>query len=340
MRSRSRYAHAVTRVGRLLRIVRRLALAVAFAVLMLAVSVAGAGIVAMWSHPPGTAPRAELTWHGDAMLRGVLDGSQLELVAIAAGTDRLAVLARGAIGGLTAEDQGPFNAALAEGTTLTSAIESDSAALRAELQALPGTAAADALSFGVDVVARRAAMLAALDATEGLRRSWATLTFGSLQASGLIALLADHDLAVAAAAAQGRAADYAAALESLGGAVASLDAAVIIRDRLANASDVSTLDSWVGRNRRYDEALQTLYGALRDSDGVITDAVRSAYREEGVAREQLPPDTRGLVIILADLGRGGLNQAVIAIDQARERLNLALQALESAAGTVSSGRSA
>ena len=60
---------------------------------------------------------------------------------------------------------------------------------------------------------------------------------------------------------------------------------------------------------------------------LVNDAVRAAYREESAAREQLPPDTRGLVVIVADIGRGGLNQAVIAIEQARGRLNLALQAL-------------
>jgi hypothetical protein len=59
----------------------------------------------------------------------------------------------------------------------------------------------------------------------------------------------------------------------------------------------------------------------------VSDAVRDAYREESAARAQLPPDTRGLIVIVADIGRGGLNQAVIAIEQARGRLNLALEAL-------------
>ncbi|MEO7664424.1 MAG: hypothetical protein ABIV26_04805, partial [Candidatus Limnocylindrales bacterium] len=108
-----------------------------------------------------------------------------------------------------------------------------------------------------------------------------------------------------------------------------------IRDQLANASDVSTLDDWIGRNRRYDEALAALYRALWDANGKVTDAVRSAFTEEGVARAQLPGDTRALVVIVADIGRGGLNQAVIAIEQARGRLNLALEALVPA-GSASS----
>ncbi|MBI3746005.1 MAG: hypothetical protein HY264_05675, partial [Chloroflexi bacterium] len=62
----------------------------------------------------------------------------------------------------------------------------------------------------------------------------------------------------------------------------------------------------------------------------VTDAVKQAFAEESAARSQLPPDTRGLVVIIADIGRGGLNQAVIAIEQARVRLDLALEALTSA----------
>jgi hypothetical protein len=193
--------------------------------------------------------------------------------------------------------------------------------------ALPGDLATDAILFGADPRARRATMLTALESTGGLARSWANLTLGSLAASNLITLLTDHDQTVAAAAAQGRDADYVAALVTLAGAVTMLDDATDIRDRLTNTTDISTLDEWIRRNRRYDEALIALYAALRDSGGLVTDAVRDAYREEGAARAGLPPDPRGLVVIVAEIGRGGLNQAVIAIEQARGRLNLIIEAL-------------
>ena len=107
------------------------------------------------------------------------------------------------------------------------------------------------------------------------------------------------------------------------------------RDGLVNTSDVSTLDAWLSRNQRYDAALVALYAALQESGGLVTDKVRDAYREEGAARAILPPDTRGLVLIVADIGRGGLNQAVIAIEQARGRLNLALEALQPVEGPAS-----
>ena len=302
---------------------------IGFAALLLAIAVGSAGVVALWSHPPGTAGRAELTWAGDTRLGGKLDGAQTELGLIAADTDRLAILARAAIASLTADGHQQFGDALAEGTSLADTIETNSAALRASLAALPGDGSADVLTYNTEVLAKRAGLLSALDATKGLGRSWSSLTGRSLQASMLIGLLSSHDATVGSAAARGRSSDYLGALTTLDSAIAQLDEALDIRNQLANTTDVSTLDEWMRRNRRYDEALMHLYGALRDSGGVIDDTVRSAFHEEGLARADLPPDTRGLVVILADVGQGGLNQAVIAIDQARARLGLALDALSS-----------
>lgn len=295
----------------------------------------GAGVVAQWSHPPGTPARAELTWHGDQEVGPSLDAARADLEAIGDEVDRLSVLARGALAAVTADDQEPFIAALGEGGDTARAIAAASSALRADLVALPGDLVTDQISYGGDVRARRTAMLTALDSTSGLGRSWASLTVGSLAASDLISLLTGHDVTVAAAASEGRSAEYRAALATLAQAVTKLDDATDIRDRLENTTDVDTLDQWISRNRRYDEALIALYSALRDSGGLVNDAVRDAFREEGAARAILPPDTRGLVVIVAEIGRGGLNQAVIAIEQARGRLNLALEALTPAGGGTS-----
>jgi hypothetical protein len=314
---------------------RRTLLAVVWLFVAVVMALAGAGVVAQWSHPPGTPSRAELTWHGDQEVAPSLDAAQADLGAIGTEVDRLSVLARGALAAVTADDQEPFSRALTEGGDLTREIQAASAALRADLTALPGDLAIDAISYGDDPLARRAAMLTALEATEGLARSWARFTVGSLSASDLISLLTSHDVTVAAAASEGRSAEYEAALATLARAVTKLDDATDIRDQLTNTTDVELLDEWLARNRRYDDALIALYAALRDSGGLVNDAVRDAYREESAARAQLPPDTRGLVIIVAEIGRGGLNQAVIAIEQARGRLNLALEALTPAEGGTS-----
>ena len=57
----------------------------------------------------------------------------------------------------------------------------------------------------------------------------------------------------------------------------------------------------------------------------MTKDVEVAYHEENVARAELPIDSRALIVIVAEIARGGLNQAVIAIEDARGRINTALQ---------------
>jgi hypothetical protein len=59
----------------------------------------------------------------------------------------------------------------------------------------------------------------------------------------------------------------------------------------------------------------------------VTRAIREALAAEQEARDQLPEDTRGMVIIMSEIGRGGLNQAVIAIEQARGELDGALESI-------------
>ena len=101
-----------------------------------------------------------------------------------------------------------------------------------------------------------------------------------------------------------------------------------LRDALSNTADVTILDEWLTRNRNLDSALRDLYAALRDSKGKVTDEVRTAAAAEDAAQKRLPPDTRGLVIIMADIARGGLNQAVIGIEEAKGKLAAAVAALD------------
>ena len=68
------------------------------------------------------------------------------------------------------------------------------------------------------------------------------------------------------------------------------------------------LDQWLDRNTTYDKALRGLYVALNKVGGRVTKRVRDAIAAEKVARERLPPDSRGLILIIADIGRGGMNK--------------------------------
>jgi hypothetical protein len=100
-----------------------------------------------------------------------------------------------------------------------------------------------------------------------------------------------------------------------------------LRDNLAATVDVTTLTQWLDLNAEYDAALRNLYQSIIDSNGRVTAAVREAFAAEKTARDRLPSDTRGLAIILAEIGRGGLNQAVIGIEEARADLEAAVEQL-------------
>ena len=100
---------------------------------------------------------------------------------------------------------------------------------------------------------------------------------------------------------------------------------------MSSSVDVSILTAWIDRNAAYDTALRKLYTILRTSRGKATKAVQQAYADEQAARAQLPGDTRGLIVIMSDVARGGLNQAIIAIEEAKGRLSDTLDAFNASA---------
>ena len=85
------------------------------------------------------------------------------------------------------------------------------------------------------------------------------------------------------------------------------------------------LDEWIDRNRDYDLALQGVYVALVASNGdPTTIRVQKARAAERAAFNQLPPDRRTIIVIIGEVARGGLTRAVIAIEDARGRIEDAL----------------
>lgn len=306
---------------------RRSALALAWLACAALLALGSAGLVAGLSPAPGTAARAELTWAADEAIRPGLAAALDDLGRLSAEVTELGRLGRVALAMLVDRNLDGLATTVQAGSTLAGSIEVEAAALRARLAALPGVGPGIEGRLGPEVRAQHDAILAALESTAGLRGSWATLTAGSAAAARLAALLADHDRYAAEAARAGSRGSYSPALTDLAAATAALDEAQALRDVLANTADVTVLDQWLERNRDLDLALARLYRALRASKGTVTQEVRDAAAAERAAQERLPPDTRGLVVIMADIARGGLNQAVITIELARGTLSAAVEAL-------------
>jgi hypothetical protein len=308
-----------------MRILRRFARTIVWGIIAAALALGGAGLVAQLSHPPGGASRAELTYAGDQALGAQISQAAVELRSIEKKVETLAADARSALEAVGGADAATIRAALDKGGKTASAITGAVRQLRSELSELPGDSPTAALQYNNDLLVRRAALFAALDAAGGLSDQWSRITDRSARAAELTIALDEHESTVAEAAAQGRAAKYPDALATLAHASSLLDQADQLRAELLTASDQTTLDDWLARHRRYDTALTTLYTTLQASGGLVTKDVEVAYHEENVARAELPIDSRALIVIVAEIARGGLNQAVIAIEDARGRINTALQ---------------
>ena len=296
--------------------------------IIVVIALGAAGIVSGMDHAPG----AEVTAAGDAEVVPMLDASSADLAALADQVEALGTQARAALAALNSSDPTAGDAAISAGDTLVADVTARTKALRLQLAGVPyvGTETAG-LTVSDAIVARHDRLAAALDATDGLETAWARITAGAVAATKMSALLASHDSLVVEAADSGVHAKYAAAIKLLGQASAQLAEARVLRDQLTKTVDVSVLDEWISRNADYDTALANLYREIAKVKGKVTAATRAAVKAEADARARLPPDTRGLEVIMGQIGRGAMNGAVIAIEEARASLSDALGADTSAA---------
>jgi hypothetical protein len=312
---------------------RRAGLAVVWLVIAAILSLGAAGIAGSMAHQPGTAARAELTYTGDQAIEPGLKAAEAELVALSNDVSRLGELGRGALSALVAQDVATLDTTIADGSTLSVSIAARSQALRTSLLTLPGTGPDAALVISPDAQRRDALALRALESTDGLADAWSQLGSGALAATQVTVLLGEHDKTTGEAAALGAVGKYTQALEKLTTSDTEIAQARALRDNLPGGVDVTTLTQWLDLNADYDKALRDLYQALIDSKGKVTAKVRDAFDGEKKARAALPADTKGLVVILAEIGRGGLNQAVITIEEARGDLQAAVGLLTAGPGS-------
>jgi len=289
----------------------------------------GAGLAGLAWHPPGSPARAELTYEGDAALGARLDAATADLEQIAADVERLADAAKTALEDVASVDPTRLEASLASGDAIATGIEARSRGLRGSLANLPGAEPDAAMRYSNATLVRRAAVLAAVEAASGLAGNWQTVAARAGETARLTALISEHDETVLAGIQDGLNGKFRDAVAAIDGALAIMATIQTLRDRLVSAED-TVLDAWIGRTKDYDLALQHLYSALVKSRGKVTIDVQSARREERDAFERLPPDRRTILVIISEVTRNGLTQAVLAIDDAHGRVDDALAAVTSA----------
>ena len=293
--------------------------------MLTAFAVGGAGLIGESFHAPGSQARAELTYAGDVALGAKLDAAAAQLRIISANVDELAAAAKTALEEVASTDPTRLRAALESGGQTATAISTETRDVREALAGLPGDGPDAALGYNNPTLVRRASIIAAVEAAASLASLWQTVTGGAVNAAHLINLIDEHDQTVLAAAQKGVAHQYRDGATIIDSALDSIAQVQELRTTLIKTSDNTVLDEWIQRTSNYDKALQALYVALAESKGVITLKVQAARRDEQAAFAQLPPDRRTIIVIVSEVARGGLTQAILAIDEANARIDDALR---------------
>lgn len=303
---------------------KALLLRAAWLVLAALVAFGGAGIVGAMDHVPGTPARPELTWAVDRLVRPALDAATDRLDLLAGDVAALGTTAREALANVNSRDIEALEATLAAGDDQLRAIAARTAELQADIDAVPAMGPGAELQVSRALRARHGFLAQTPAITEPLAAAWAAFDARALTAARLASLLDGHDQQTGAAVlagSEGRYADALAELEASAAIVAELRAFI---EELSSSMDVAQVTDWVDRNAAYDAALETLYAAVIDAGGRSTRAVTRALEAERAARARLPEDNRALIVIMSDVARGGINQAVVRIEDARGRLEGAL----------------
>ena len=311
--------------ARITPILRRLVRGIAWMALLAVLAASGAGLVGETFHAPGSPARAELTWQGDTAIAARLDVAAAQLATIAADCTELATYAKTALTEVSSTDPSRLRTALEAGGLVAARIDDQTKALRTSLVGLPGDGPTAALDYSNPTLVRRAAILAAIDAAGGVASQWQAVTGRAVDAAGVTSLISQHDQTVLSAAQQGVAGKYAAAIPILDDALALIDQIRDLRVRLIAGAEDTVLDEWIERNTTYVQALKKLYAALVKSKGKPgTVEVQAANREVQLAQANLPPDRRTIIVIVSEVARGGLTQAVLAIEDAHGRIDDAI----------------
>jgi hypothetical protein len=303
---------------------RRLLIALAWLAVAMLVALGGAGIATSLNHPPATGARPELTWTGDSQAIPALNVATAKLQSLSDAVDALGNASKSALANLVAGNAASLTATLDKGSAQLAKVATATSELQLALAAVPFTDAVGGLHVSGTTIARYQQLAGTPALTRNLESDWAVLSARSMAASAVPELLATHDQQTAAAARQGEAGHYQQALALLDAPDATIAKARTLADSLAKTADVTTLTQWIDRQAAYDTALRQLYGAMLASKGKVTSAVRAAFAAEEAAKAALPVSTKGIVVIMGDIARGGLNEAVIDIEVARGSLAEAL----------------
>ena len=257
---------------------------------------------------PDRPERPELTSTGDRVVRQHLDAAERSVAALAADIDALGTQARGALAAMVGGETDTMDAAIADGNGLIARVRSETAAIRAELAAAPHVGTS----------------LAPLYVSPELRERHATLQRVAAGRDGL-----DGRGRASPRAARRPASSRRSSRSTTGssgspptgpsGEVQGGASRPSTPRRRCSRPRAPPRPARQHRGRRHARPVARAqrrpttrpFGPCTKLTPTSASGSRRSSRPrsrpEKAARAHLPADTRGLVVIMSDIGQGGLN---------------------------------
>jgi hypothetical protein len=279
------------------------------------ISIGGAGLATAADRPATDALRPELSVHADQVAKPWIEAMGSQAHAVDEHVDAVSQSGREVLGLLSSLDPQSVTDALAAGNQAADVLGLDAQTL-ADLRYLP-PAALEENRLSQANRGRLAAIDEILGAALPMPATWHTLAANTRQVTDLLKALLQHDETVFRATTAGRQQDWAGALELLDESAASLASAREVRDNLAAANDVSTLDDLLSRYETYDEALVDLYAALRDGAALGSALVMQLNAKVDEAAAGLPTSIAALKVVVADATGATVADGVVGLEEAR-----------------------
>lgn len=279
------------------------------------IALGGAGLATAADRPATDALRPELSVHADQIAQPWIEAMVSQAHAVEDGVDSLSQSGRTVLGLLGSLDPESISDALAAGDQAAGVLALDTQTL-SDLRNQPPQGV-DESRLSQASRGRLAAVDEILGAALPMPTTWHRLAANTREVADLLAALLEHDDIVFRATTAGRQEDWAGALELLDESAASLASAREVRDDLAAANDVSTLDDLLARYETYDEALSDLYVALRDGAALGSVLVRQLNAQVDGAAANLPASTAALKVVVADATGVTVADGVAGLEEAR-----------------------
>ena len=292
--------------------------------LLVLIALGGAGLTVAADRQQTPDQRPEVMWAADQAAQPWIATLSTDLTGISTSAAALSKAGRDTLGNLQGLAVDKTRSAMVDGDGALASISAALAGLQTD-QA-QANAHIERWRLGPETSAQLDALDAAVDAVADLGPQWTRIKARATLVTQLLDDLAQHDSQVFRATTAGRQAQWSDALNDLDAAATPLGDAGTVRDQLAGAATIDTLDDLLSRDGAYDTALRALYeytGSGGAQTGAQFDTLQGAVQ---TAQSALPSDDRALSVIVGEAAGTEISDALATLEHDRGTINDALDA--------------